>query len=39
VRGFGEIVDGKHDEIPEGMFLNMGTIDEVVERFRETNAG
>jgi F-type H+-transporting ATPase subunit beta len=34
VRGFGEIVDGKHDEIPEGLFLNAGTIDEVTERFR-----
>ncbi|MGI6238968.1 MAG: F0F1 ATP synthase subunit beta [Christensenellales bacterium] len=34
VRGFQEIVDGAHDEIPEGHFLNAGTIDEVVERFR-----
>ena len=37
VRGFKEIVDGKHDEIPEGLFLNAGTIDEVTERFRKTN--
>jgi F-type H+-transporting ATPase subunit beta len=37
VRGFGEIVDGKHDEIPEGLFLNAGTIDEVVERFKAAN--
>ena len=29
-----EIVEGIHDEIPEGMFLNAGTIDEVVERFK-----
>ena len=36
IRGFREILDGKHDEIPEGMFLNAGTIDEVVERFRKS---
>ena len=35
VRGFAEILEGKHDEIPEGLFLNAGTIDEVVERYRE----
>ena len=34
VRGFKEIIDGKHDDIAEGLFLNAGTIDEVVERFR-----
>ena len=33
VRGFGEIIEGKHDEVPEGMFLNAGTIDDVLERF------
>ena len=32
IRGFKEILDGKHDEIPEGMFLNAGSIDEVVAR-------
>ena len=32
VQGFKEILDGKHDDIPEGMFLNAGSIDEVVER-------
>jgi F-type H+-transporting ATPase subunit beta len=32
VRGFSEIVDGKHDEIPEQAFYMAGTIDEVVER-------
>ncbi len=35
VRGFKEIVDGKHDEIPEQAFYLAGTIDEVVERARE----
>jgi len=34
VRGFSEILEGKHDEIPEGMFLNAGSIDDVVERFK-----
>ena len=33
IQGFKEILEGKHDEIPEGMFLNAGSIDEVVERF------
>lgn len=32
IRGFKEILDGKHDNIPESYFLNAGTIDDVVER-------
>ncbi|MCI5586266.1 MAG: F0F1 ATP synthase subunit beta [Lachnospiraceae bacterium] len=32
IRGFQEILDGKHDDIPENLFLNAGSIDEVVER-------
>jgi F-type H+-transporting ATPase subunit beta len=32
VRGFKEIVEGKHDEIPEQAFYLAGTIDEVIER-------
>lgn len=32
VRGFREILEGKHDDIPEGLFINAGTIDEVVEK-------
>lgn len=35
VRGFKEIIDGKHDDIPEQMFLYAGTIDEVVERYKK----
>jgi F-type H+-transporting ATPase subunit beta len=31
VRGFKEIIDGKHDDIPERAFLLKGTIDQVVE--------
>ena len=29
IEGFRQIIDGKHDDIPEGMFLNKGTIEEV----------
>ena len=32
IRGFKEIMEGKHDSIPEGHFLNAGTIDDVVAR-------
>lgn len=32
VRGFKEILDGKHDNIPESAFLFAGTIEEVVEK-------
>jgi F-type H+-transporting ATPase subunit beta len=31
IRGFGEILDGKHDDMPEQAFYMAGTIDEVVE--------
>ena len=34
IRGFKEILEGKHDEIPEGHFLNAGTIDDVVARYQ-----
>lgn len=33
IRSFKEILEGKHDEIPESMFLMAGTIDEVVEKY------
>jgi F-type H+-transporting ATPase subunit beta len=32
VRGFGEILDGKHDELPEQAFFMVGTIDQAVEK-------
>ncbi len=35
VRGFKEILEGKHDHIPEQAFYMAGTIDEVVERAKE----
>ncbi|MBV8195425.1 MAG: F0F1 ATP synthase subunit beta [Candidatus Dormibacteraeota bacterium] len=39
IRGFTEILDGKHDDIPEDAFLMAGTIDEVVERAKEFSRG
>ncbi len=32
VRGFREILEGKHDDLPEQAFYMVGTIDEAVER-------
>ena len=37
VRGFKEILEGKHDDIPESYFLSAGTIDSVVEKYRNEN--
>ena len=34
VRGFKEIIEGKHDQIPESYFLYTGSIDEVVEKWK-----
>ena len=34
VRGFKEVIEGKHDDIPERAFYMKGTIDEVVEAAR-----
>lgn len=38
VRGFREILDGKHDDIPEQAFIMAGDIDEVAERARQMAA-
>ena len=35
VRGFKEIVEGKHDDLPESAFLFAGTIDEAVEKAKK----
>ena len=32
VRGFREILDGKYDDLPEGAFMMVGTIDEAVKQ-------
>lgn len=34
IRGFKEILEGKHDDIPEQYFLNCGSIDEVVAKVK-----
>jgi F-type H+/Na+-transporting ATPase subunit beta len=35
IRGFKEILDGKHDDLPEQAFFMVGTIDEAVEKARK----
>ena len=35
IRGFKEILEGKHDDLPESAFLFVGTIDEAVEKARK----
>jgi F-type H+-transporting ATPase subunit beta len=32
IRGFKEIIEGKHDDLPESAFLFAGTIDDVIEK-------
>ena len=34
IQGFKEILEGKHDDIPEGLFLNAGNIDDVLARVK-----
>lgn len=38
IRGFQEILDGLHDNIPEQMFLYCGTIDDVVKKYKESKS-
>ncbi len=33
IRGFKEILEGRYDDVPEAMFLNAGSIDDVAERY------
>ena len=35
IRGFQEILDGKHDDLPEQAFLMVGTIEEAVEKAKK----
>ena len=37
IRGFKEILEGKHDDIPESYFMSVGTIDDVVEKYNANN--
>ena len=38
IRSFSEILEGKHDDIPESYFLNAGSIDDVLARVQEKSA-
>jgi F-type H+-transporting ATPase subunit beta len=38
IRGFREIVEGKHDDLPEQAFYMVGSIDEVIEKARKLAA-
>ncbi|HZP57338.1 MAG TPA: F0F1 ATP synthase subunit beta [Dehalococcoidia bacterium] len=38
VRGFKEILEGKHDNLPEQAFVNVGTIDQAVEKAQQMEA-
>ena len=38
IRGFREIIEGKHDSLPESAFLFVGTIDEAVEKAKNLQA-
>ena len=39
IQSFKEILEGKHDEIPEQFFLNAGSIQDVIDRYQESKAG
>ncbi len=39
VRGFKEIIEGKHDDLPEGAFMYVGSIDKAVEKAQKMRAG
>ncbi len=39
VRGFREILEGKHDDLPEAAFYMVGTIDEAVEKAERLRRG
>ncbi len=34
IKGFNEIIDGKHDDLPEQAFYMVGTIEQAVEKSR-----
>ena len=39
IRGFKEIIEGKHDDLPESAFLFVGTIDEAVQKAKAQGNG
>jgi len=38
IRGFQEIIDGQHDDLPEAAFYMVGGIDEVIEKAKQMAA-
>jgi len=38
IRGFREVVEGKHDDLPEQAFYMVGTIEDVIEKARKMAA-
>jgi F-type H+-transporting ATPase subunit beta len=38
IRGFREVIDGSHDELPESAFYMVGTIEDAVEKARQSEA-
>jgi F-type H+-transporting ATPase subunit beta len=39
VRGFREILDGKHDDLPEQAFMMIGTIEDAIEKADRLSSG
>ena len=39
IRGFNEILEGKHDNLPEGAFLLVGTIEDAVAKAKAMSEG
>ena len=39
IKGFHEILEGKHDDLPEQAFYMVGTIEEAVEKGRGSRRG
>jgi len=39
IKGFQEIIEGKHDDLPEGAFYMVGNIDEAMEKAEKMSAG
>ncbi len=38
IRSFREIIDGRHDDLPESAFYMVGTIEDAVEKARQAEA-
>ena len=36
IRGFDEILSGKYDDIPESFFLSAGAIEDVIEKYNQS---